>query len=59
MDADWVREIRDQCVDNSIAFFFKQWGGIRPKSGGRDLDGEQWSQFPTVRSYPAAAGKRV
>jgi len=50
MNADWVREIRDQCVDSSVAFFFKQWGGFRPKSGGRDLDGAQWSQFPIVRS---------
>lgn len=50
MNADWVREIRDQCVDNSVAFFFKQWGGFRPKSGGRDLDSVQWSQFPIVRS---------
>ncbi|MBR0831538.1 DUF5131 family protein [Bradyrhizobium manausense] len=48
MNADWVREIRDQCIDNSVAFFFKQWGGIRPKSGGRDLDDVQWSQFPIV-----------
>jgi protein gp37 len=56
MNADWIREIRDQCIDNSVAFFFKQWGGIRPKSGGRDLDGVQWSQFPTVRPcYPEAA----
>ncbi|WP_439359937.1 DUF5131 family protein [Bradyrhizobium sp. DASA03007] len=50
MNADWVREIRDQCVDSSVAFFFKQWGGFRPKSGGRDLDGAEWSQFPIVRS---------
>jgi len=55
MNADWVREIRDQCAENSVAFFFKQWGGIRPKAGGRDLDGVQWSQFPTVRSHHAAA----
>jgi protein gp37 len=57
VNADWVREIRDQCVDSSVAFFFKQWGGIRPKSGGRDLDGVQWSQFPTVRSNYAAAAE--
>ena len=32
---EWVREIRDQCIEQKVAFFFKQWGGIRPKSGGR------------------------
>jgi protein gp37 len=29
-----------------VAFFFKQWGGARPKSGGRLLDGEEWNGFP-------------
>ena len=46
MDPDWVREIRDQCYGAGIPFFFKQWGGPRPKSGGRVLDGEEWNQFP-------------
>ena len=44
-----VREVRDQCVSQGIAFFFKQWGGLRPKSGGRELDGREWSEFPTAR----------
>ena len=56
MDAEWVREVRDQCVNCGVALFFKQWGGLRPKSGGRELDGRQWSQFPEVSSpYTFAA----
>jgi protein gp37 len=47
MDPDWVREVRDQCVEAGVAFFFKQWGGIRPKSGGRTLDGFHWNQLPS------------
>lgn len=43
---EWVREVRDQCLAQNVAFFFKQWGGIRPKSGGRELDGQEWNQFP-------------
>lgn len=43
---DWVREIRDQCLMQTVPFFFKQWGGIRPKSGGRLLDGREWNEFP-------------
>jgi protein gp37 len=48
MHPDWVREVRDQCNEARVAFFFKQWGGIRPKSGGRTLDGEEWSQLPCL-----------
>ncbi len=48
MDPAWVREIRDQCRRQKVAFFFKQWGGFRPKSGGRSLDGREWNQFPHV-----------
>lgn len=46
MDGAWVRDIRDQCRAANVAFFFKQWGGFRPKSGGRKLDGREWSQYP-------------
>jgi protein gp37 len=46
MNPEWVREVRDQCEASNLAFFFKQWGGLRPKTGGRDLDGREWSQFP-------------
>ena len=55
---EWVEEVRDQCVAANVAFFFKQWGGIRAKSGGRIIDGRIWDQFPNIRlllPYPAAA----
>lgn len=42
----WVREIRKQCKEQGVAFFFKQWGGVRPKSGGRMLDGKEWDEYP-------------
>ncbi|MGH6662020.1 MAG: DUF5131 family protein [Rhodospirillales bacterium] len=44
---EWVREIKDQCLSANVAFFFKQWGGLHPKSGGRELDGRTWDDFPT------------
>lgn len=50
MDADWVRDLRDQCVAAGTAFFFKQWGGRTPKTAGRDLDGRIWNEFPQNRS---------
>jgi protein gp37 len=53
MMPEWVREIRDQCVDADVALFFKQWGGLRPKSGGRELDGREWNDYPAAQtSYP-------
>ncbi|MDX1980485.1 MAG: phage Gp37/Gp68 family protein [Bryobacteraceae bacterium] len=50
LNIDWARDIRDQCARQGVAFFFKQWGGIRPKSGGRELDGREWNQFPSNKS---------
>lgn len=43
---EWVMGIRDQCRERRVAFFFKQWGGRFPKSGGRKLEGREWSEFP-------------
>lgn len=51
MDPAWVRDIRDQCKEANVSFFFKQWGGLRPKSGGRMLDGQEWNQFPLATPY--------
>jgi protein gp37 len=47
IEARWVREIRDQCRKQDVAFFFKQWGGRTPKAGGNTIDGRQWLDFPT------------
>lgn len=48
MQPSWVREIRDQCRRAGVAFFFKQWGGVRKKSAGRLLDGETWDEMPVA-----------
>lgn len=47
MAEEWVVEIRDQCRTAGVAFFFKQWGGLRPKAGGRLLRGREWNQYPS------------
>ena len=46
MDSEWVRNIRDQCLDADVQFFFKQWGGVNKKKAGRALDGRIWEQMP-------------
>ena len=48
MHPDWARSLRDQCVSAAVPFHFKQWGGRTPKSGGRELDGRTWDEFPAV-----------
>ena len=46
----WVTEIRNQCLVQSVPFFFKQWGGVRRKHAGRLLEGRTWDQFPKALS---------
>jgi protein gp37 len=46
MASEWVSEIRDQCVEADVPFFFKQWGGRNKKKAGRTLDGRIWDQMP-------------
>jgi protein gp37 len=48
MDPAWVRDIRDQCRESAVAFFFKQWGGVRKKAAGRILDRRTWDQMPVT-----------
>ena len=48
MDPAWVIDIRDQCTDADVAFFFKQWGGRTPKANGRELDGRTWDEMPRL-----------
>jgi protein gp37 len=56
MDPAWLRALRDQCRRDRVAFFFKQWGGPRPKSNGRLLDGQLWDERPKTHSHrPALA----
>jgi protein gp37 len=45
-DPAWVRDVRDRCVAEGVAYFHKQWGGRTPKAGGRMLDGRTWDELP-------------
>jgi protein gp37 len=51
---EWITDLRDRCGDAGVAFFFKQWGGTRPKAGGRLLQGQEWSEMPEPRAPVAA-----
>jgi protein gp37 len=65
MRSEWVVALRDLCHEQSVAFFFKQWGGRTPKSGGRALEGRTWDELPQahqralVLRNPRARGRGV
>jgi len=46
MEPEWALDVRDQCIDAGVSFFFKQWGGRSPKALGRLLEGREWNEFP-------------
>ena len=46
MEKKWVIDIRDQCADAKVLFFFKQWGGRRKSKTGRELDGQFYNEMP-------------
>lgn len=48
MEPKWVFDIRDQCQEADVPFFFKQWGGTRKKKAGRLLDGRTWDEMPVL-----------
>ena len=52
---EWVRDIRDQCQQAGVPFFFKQWGGVRKKEAGRRLDGRTYDEFPEKLKAPFTA----
>ncbi len=46
MREEWVLPIRDECRKQKVAFFFKQWGGVRKHETGRELRGRTYDAFP-------------
>jgi protein gp37 len=52
---EWVTSIRDQCESQRVAFFFKQWGGVRKKKAGRLLDGQTYDGFPARTHNPVSS----
>ncbi|MFK5891182.1 MAG: phage Gp37/Gp68 family protein [Flavobacteriaceae bacterium] len=57
METKWATSIKNQCNEQNVAFFFKQWGtwgadGIRrsKKSNGRELNGQIYNEYPELIS---------
>lgn len=47
MIEEWVDEIEEMCRDQGVAFFFKQWGGIRKGQKGRKWRGRIYDEMPS------------
>jgi protein gp37 len=51
MKESWVWDIRQQCADQGVAFFFKQWGGTNKKKAGRELGGRTYNEMPVLKEF--------
>jgi protein gp37 len=56
MEGEWVRQIRNRCIEKEVPFFFKQWGGVNKKRTGRILDRRTWNEMPTPKARPGGSG---
>ncbi len=48
MQREWVTSLLEQCDAKDIPFFFKQWGGVRKKRAGRELNGRTYDAMPRL-----------
>lgn len=55
METEWVEDLRDSCLRQGVAFFFKQWGGHRKKTTGRTLGDRTWDDYPATVAAAAAS----
>jgi len=46
VEKEWIQSLIKQCQKQKVKVFFKQWGGIRPKSGGRRINGRTYDEYP-------------
>jgi len=49
INEEWVLTIQEHCNAQSVAFYFKQWGGMNKKKNGRLLKGETFSEMPAIK----------
>ena len=45
---EWVDDLLEECQEQNVAFFFKQWGGTNKKSAGRSYRGKTWDEYPQI-----------
>jgi protein gp37 len=48
---EWVLDIKDQCQNGNVAFYFKQWGGTNKKKNGKSLQGRHYTEMPEINKF--------
>jgi len=59
MREEWAVQIKEQCEEKGVAFFFKQWGGVRKHETGRTLEGRTWDEMPTEPNNVSTRNRRT
>lgn len=49
VEEKWILDIIKQCKKQNVSVFFKQWGGIRPKSRGRTIQNRTYDEYPEFK----------
>jgi len=58
MRKSWVVDVWQQCRDQGVPFFFKQWGGVQRTRAGRELNGRTWDEYPRMAAVGLRAGAK-
>lgn len=48
INEEWVIDIKEQCINAGVAFYFKQWGGKNKKIAGKILNGKVYNEMPVI-----------
>ncbi|MBI1662545.1 MAG: phage Gp37/Gp68 family protein [Nitrosopumilus sp.] len=56
---EWILDVIKQCKKQKVAVFFKQWGGFRPKAGGREINGKTYDQYPKISNVESVLNQVV
>lgn len=59
VEKEWIQSLIKQCQKQNVKVFFKQWGGFRPKDGGRKINGRTYSGYPKKKAVKLSDIKKM
>lgn len=51
MHPDWVRSVRDRCINDNVPFFFKGWGTYRPLTTTKLIEKLPWGDYDLITKF--------